>query len=421
MSKEIIYLFANGFPYGNAEPYLETEIQYMTEFDQIHIFSLQLRKRKKGPCRDTPQNTIVHPIFFNPIGYLLCVPLSLLNKDIWKEIKKNLREKGKTIQKNFQLIVYVCRSYYEARKIYKIVKKYENHNVVFYSYRFGYQPYVALLLKKRMKNNGLFITRAHGYDLYENRKNTNYIPMRETVFEYIDHCFPCSENGTCYLRNKYARYSQKIDTRYLGTKDYGTTEKRNEESFSIVSCSNVNSLKRIDLIILALSHIQDIKIRWTHYGTGPLLDELKKLAEAKLKSNIEVVWKGAVSNSALLSEYKEKAYDLFINTSATEGLPVSIMEAMSFGIPCVATDVGGTKEIVSNKKNGLLIDKNANEYTIRDSILCFVHMNTEKYSEYSRSARKTWEDKFNCEMNYRQFAREIHDLCLIKKSEDKAN
>ena len=39
--------------------------------------------------------------------------------------------------------------------------------------------------------------------------------------------------------------------------------------------------------------------------------------------------------------------DLFINTSSSEGVPVSIMEALSVGIPIIATDVGGTKEIVT--------------------------------------------------------------------------
>ncbi|NCO54621.1 MAG: glycosyltransferase, partial [Bacteroidetes bacterium] len=48
--------------------------------------------------------------------------------------------------------------------------------------------------------------------------------------------------------------------------------------------------------------------------------------------------------------------DLFINVSESEGIPVSIMEALSAGIPVIATNVGGTNEIVNNDV-GFLIDK----------------------------------------------------------------
>ena len=42
--------------------------------------------------------------------------------------------------------------------------------------------------------------------------------------------------------------------------------------------------------------------------------------------------------------YKRQAqpYHVFLNVSSSEGVPVSIIEAMSFGIPCIATNVGGT-------------------------------------------------------------------------------
>ncbi|MFR4320263.1 MAG: glycosyltransferase [Blautia massiliensis (ex Durand et al. 2017)] len=44
-----------------------------------------------------------------------------------------------------------------------------------------------------------------------------------------------------------------------------------------------------------------------------------------------------------------------MNVSSSEGIPVSIMEATSFGIPGIATDAGGTKEIIRDKENGVLL------------------------------------------------------------------
>ncbi len=48
--------------------------------------------------------------------------------------------------------------------------------------------------------------------------------------------------------------------------------------------------------------------------------------------------------------------DAFVNSSLTEGISISILEAMSIGLPIVATDVGGTGSIVRDGQNGLLVE-----------------------------------------------------------------
>ena len=56
-----------------------------------------------------------------------------------------------------------------------------------------------------------------------------------------------------------------------------------------------------------------------------------------------------------------------MNVSESEGIPVSIMEASSFGIPVIATNVGGVGEIVENGYNGLLLNK---DFLNRDLSVC---------------------------------------------------
>ncbi len=94
--------------------------------------------------------------------------------------------------------------------------------------------------------------------------------------------------------------------------------------------------------------------------------------------------------------------------SETEGIPVSIMEAQSFGIPVIATSVGGTPEIVNNI-NGLLLDVNLQPEDLA-TILYRVHMEKESWDSKRVCSRTSWEMNFNAKTNYRSFALELVGL-----------
>ena len=64
------------------------------------------------------------------------------------------------------------------------------------------------------------------------------------------------------------------------------------------------------------------------------------------------------TNEEVMEYYKNNLVDLFVNMSESEGLPVSMMEAMSFGVPVIAPDVGGIKEIVDENSGWLLSCEN---------------------------------------------------------------
>ena len=78
--------------------------------------------------------------------------------------------------------------------------------------------------------------------------------------------------------------------------------------------------------------------------------------------------------------------DYFINLSDSEGIPVSIMEAMSVGIPIIARDVGGNREIVTNN-NGCLLEGDEINLTIYEYILNR-EVQIKRYKESSESARE---------------------------------
>ena len=100
--------------------------------------------------------------------------------------------------------------------------------------------------------------------------------------------------------------------------------------------------------------------------------------------NVTYVFKGNVDNAALLEDYITENYYLFVNVSSSEGIPVSIMEASSVGIPCLATDVGGTGEIISDGVNGLLLRADVSDRELADRITWFCGLDGERYLRFRK-------------------------------------
>ena len=84
-------------------------------------------------------------------------------------------------------------------------------------------------------------------------------------------------------------------------------------------------------------------------------------------------------------------------------MPVSIMEAASFGIPVLATDVGGTGEIVRGGLSGRLVPPEVTERALADEIGSFVRMDSAAYEALREGARRHWEDSFCAETNFKRF------------------
>ncbi len=406
-----LLVLANEFPYGTWEPYMETEEQYYSSFDKVWIASLQLRKDHAETKRKLKCGATVIPVSYRSrLFYLLNSITVLADGQLYKEIAKLMRQGLFSPSRLVDLFVFLSRAHHEAMVIDKALRNENKTDILLYSYRFEYQPYIAVLLKKKWKTQQYIVSIAHGYDLYEEQHGNNYIPLRTYILNSIEYLYPCSMHGVEYVDDRYKDISAKVGCRYLGTVDHGErVVKKDSTKIRLVSCSNVVKVKRLEKIVNALSLIKDIDIEWTHYGDGPLMDTIRQLAENKLGQNIAYCFLGNVANKQLLAEYARKDYDFFVNVSSSEGLPVSIMEAMSFGIPCIATDVGGTKEIV-NDENGFLLNVDVSDEEIAQVIRDFFYIDEHKYMQLRDNARSYWNNKFNSDYNYTSYVDELIKL-----------
>ena len=410
-----LILLANGFPYGPWEPFLETETRYYQGFDQIHLCAMQLRREHRASVRPLPSDKFrVCPV---PFSLAACVPgcfRALADRDLYAELGRLRRERRLSLTRVAWLFFYLSRSYHEARVIGKYLKKAglagTEEPVVLYSYRFDYQPYTALLLKKRLLPNAVVVARGHRYDLYEQARSCGYIPMRPYLLERLDRVVLIAEDGRRYLAERFPAYEDKLTVSRLGTEDHGVCPASWEDGpVHIVSCSTVTPVKRVELIAQALRRITDRHILWTHYGDGPLMDRLKDRCR-ELPPNIRWELPGHVGNGELLDIYAKTPVHLFVNVSSSEGVPVSIMEAMSFSIPCIATDVGGTGEIVRTGENGRLLPADVTAEALAEAIRAFADMSPAEHRGYRARARAFWAEHYDARTNYTAFAQWLGQL-----------
>jgi glycosyltransferase involved in cell wall biosynthesis len=121
----------------------------------------------------------------------------------------------------------------------------------------------------------------------------------------------------------------------------------------ILTVANLREPKGLDVLVATAARLTAARpaplFVWLIAGTGPLAGDLAKdLARRGLAERVRLIGFRA-DIPALLA-----AADLFCLTSRREGVPVSILEAMAAGKAVVATDVGGTRELVLQGETGLL-------------------------------------------------------------------
>jgi len=280
---------------------------------------------------------------------------------------------------------------------------------VFYSYWHDYKA-LALAMLRGKNQNLKCVARAHGWDNFADRHEPQYLPFKGFIIKKLSQTYTISQKGKeAFEEYLNIKIDSKVTVSRLGKFNrrlplFETCDNR----FLICSCSNLIPLKRVDRIIEVLSSLNVENLHWVHFGDGLLREELLQYAH-KMLPNVQYEFKGIVPNNEILDFYAGNYVDLFINLSSSEGIPVSIMEALSAGIPVVATDVGGTAEAV-NDENGFLIP--AAEFDnaeVAKKISAYLSLSDEERLSYRRRAYRFWRENYEAEKNYEAFCRTIID------------
>lgn len=270
---------------------------------------------------------------------------------------------------------------------------------VFYSAWYYGTAYAMTQAKKKYLNVKV-ISLAHSFEIDKEKNQYTKLLFRKLYHPLLDRVSFISKN-VCemYQRdiaNSLSLSLENVHVNYLGTKKLylGKNFGSKDQKLRIVSCSHMVPIKRIDLIFNSLDTIENLEIEWTHFGDGVEMNKIKEMVESKSNMSLKVNLIGSKENKEIHEYYINNPIDIFINTSASEGIPVTIMEALAYGIPVIATDVGGNSEIVKDTF-GKVISKNASILEIKKAILSLNNLSTEKKDEMRIAARKYYEDNFN--------------------------
>ena len=414
-AKKHIIIVCSNFPYGFGEPFLEVELGYLhKEFEKITICTTGKLESTQG--FDIPPG--VEMVSLNPDPTFLEKLTGLwrlfFDAEIANEISTITTDYHGSVSWGKLKTMLVSRL--RARKIKAEMLAKINWDAAEEKYLYSYwtdDAALALVYLKAEMPSATAFCRLHGWDLYFERSSYHYLPFRKQIFNGLNAVFAISENGRNYLLSHFSSIINegRIYQSRLGIKTVNQLQehKRDFRTFKLISCSNIIPIKRVHLIVEALAEIEGLEIDWTHFGDGTERDSLAALCKKHLdkKENIQYHFPGRIPNWQVLDYYSSHMVDLFISLSRYDGIPVSIMEAMSFGIPAIATDVGGVSEIVINSKTGFLLDQEVVPKDVAEVIVHTAQMQTEEYNQMRTEAKNMWGTYYSADVNYPDFCKRI--------------
>jgi len=413
----ILLLFTSSYPYDYAAEYtfIQPELAHLVEkFDQIVL----VPRICKGNVFPLPPGVEVNDQYADFLrrgsvpGKMLQMAFS--SGCFFREIRKR---RGVLLSpaKLLKLILFSGRAELTKRWVMNFIKM--RHVVpdqcVAYSYWFDHITTGLVMMKQEFTDVKL-VSRAHGYDIYEEYYYPYYWPCRRATLDILDALFFSSDAGKDYFCERYPEYLSKFETAHLGIEDPAFINQSSSDGiFRIVSCAHIVPVKRLGLLVDGIAAAARLrpeqKFEWIHFGDGEGRKSLSLRMARNFPSNVRGEFLGNVPNPDIMQYYRDHPVDVFLNVSSTEGgAPVSIQEAISCGIPIVATSVGGNPEVVS-EKNGILLSPDPKPDEIATALLKLWD-NPRLAARMRTESRQLWQTSYNAKVNFRAFAERLKSI-----------
>ena len=412
-----IAILTNAYPYLPGEQFIEDEIGYWAAHDDISVTllpALAAGKPRPVPARVGVGLAMAGTIGAERLWFMLAALCSAI---FWHELGY-LRQSRKLHSRTVaRALLHTSKALEQAAQLQRHAKAHGRIDVA-YCYWNDTQACAAVLARETGAVRKV-VSRVHGFDLYEARRDHGYMPLKRQFIAAFDAIFALSHEARSYLQRTYGAPPENIRISPLGVPLAGALARPSRAGFlhvmSVSSCLRVKRLDRmVDALRLLADRHRNIRMTWTHVGGGPLLEETMALARLKLAGldNLDFRFTGELPHHAVKARYLDAPVDMLVNTSESEGVPVSIMEAMSAGVPVVAPDVGGISSLVSGRC-GVLLSPHPDAREIADAMdrVAFA----DGHDRLRANARQAIEAGFDAAWNYRDF---VASVVAIGASDD---
>ncbi|MDO5024958.1 MAG: glycosyltransferase [Trueperella sp.] len=411
MKRRLVVLLTSIYPFDSGEEFIEGEIEYLAASVERVIVIPVHTPSPKEQTRQVPPNVEVRTIgeFIDLRTQLTTAINTVLSSPPMLFLHS---PKKYLIETRF---AGSARTRFEGvRRALADVDFHEYDSVVFYAYWLVKTAAVAVWMRDGIDHpNAKAVSRAHRSDLYSDYAWANHLPARKFLVSSLDMIYPISNDGKRELIEKNGAEGDRVVVQRLASKAITETPRKRPSRTHLVSVSSIIPVKRLDLAANAVAEAirRGVDLQWTHVGdSGPeslqwLRGEIEKLGISK---NVDI--KGRLTNDATMQLLKSTDFTALMNTSSSEGVPVSIMEAIGSSLPVLCTNVGGSGELIKDGFNGWLLDVEMGASEIADRIAQIDTISNQKYEEMSRAARDTWERLCKPDHNYPRFATMLQEL-----------
>jgi len=258
--------------------------------------------------------------------------------------------------------------------------------VVFHSlYKFQYILYSRILIKSNIP----YLIQPHGGTTIENAEKSKYKKLLANLFLFNK--FISRSSAIIYLNENEKEKSvfKNLKSNYIiipnGVDIYKNLQDNRQNNTKLLNILFLARIdihhKGIDLLLQALNYLDSkhlldqFQISFYGYGDNKSIEYLNKKI-SMIASNVS--YKGAIWGTEKIKAYLNS--DIYILTSRYEGMPMSILEALSFGIPCIITNQTNMTNIIKEFNCGWITDDNY--LSIANTILYAIKDLKENKTEY---------------------------------------
>ncbi|QMU97428.1 glycosyltransferase [Microbacterium esteraromaticum] len=412
MAKRLV-LLTNYYPFFRGEEYVERELTHLVErFDQVLVVPT-MRSASMSQTRVLPPGAVLVDTRYDS---------GMAAKA--RQLRAGFPHRAKPIGSTpWNLPVRIAyESYFEGRsrevaaRVASALRDRDlsdQDSILIYSYWLYVTARVGMLLAEGPLATWRprVVSRAHGYDINAAASPVNYLPARSRLLTGLDAVFPVAEYSARRLRAEYPEHAPKVGVRRLGVVPAGTSPVSDRTSRVIVTCSTIRPLKRLELVAEAVARLRSdgLDVRWVHLGWGA-----EKYASTLVESSRRLLgdavqFRGHIDNGEIGEWYRAAGASAFVNVSTSEGVPVSVMEAMRAGVPVVVTDVGGTTELLPQGWPYVL-DAGCAAADLAEAIRDVLELPDDEYRRLGTSMRREWAENWNGDVVFGDFADELIEL-----------